>query len=91
MVPRNFNILGRTFTVRYVDELGNDRGVCDFERGIIVLCSSNMADDRIEQTFWHETVHAILYAMGESDLSSDEKFVDKLASLLHQVIKTSNY
>lgn len=40
----------------------------------------------IERTYIHEMVHWILHAMGESDLQSNEKFVDTFARLLHQAL-----
>ena len=39
-------------------------------------------------TFWHETVHAILYDMGNS-LYKDEVFVQAMASRLAQICETA--
>lgn len=39
-----------------------------------------------EQTFYHELVHAIMFAMGHTQ--HDETFVDAFGGLLHQYTKT---
>ena len=38
-------------------------------------------------TFIHEIIHGILDTMGETELSSNEKFVNTFAGYLYQVIK----
>lgn len=37
--------------------------------------------------FIHEIIHGILDTMGETELSSNEKFVNAFAGYLYQVIK----
>jgi len=39
-----------------------------------------------EQTFFHELVHAIMFAMGHTQ--QDEVFVDAFGQLLHQYERT---
>lgn len=41
------------------------------------------------QSFLHEFFHAALEALGRNDLSEDEKLVDALAGLTHQMLKTA--
>lgn len=64
-----------------------------------VLCSISIATEykgigrnktSIEQTLYHEVVHAILDTLGESELSSNEKFVQSFSLLLHQFETTKN-
>jgi len=95
MIPKKFNILNHTVKVKMVDSIPNRLGECHKD-----LCSVDIAthidDDKlpdsiIEHTFFHEVVHIILDSMGEYKLSSNEKFVDVFAGMLHQVIKTSKY
>ena len=38
----------------------------------------------VDQTIYHEVVHAILESMGEDALSGNDKFVQNFALLLHQ-------
>ncbi len=40
--------------------------------------------DSIDQTLYHEVVHAILDTLGYCELSSDETFVHSFSTLLHQ-------
>ncbi len=42
----------------------------------------------IEQTLYHEAVHAILDTMGERELSNNEQFVQQFSLLLHQFENT---
>lgn len=39
-----------------------------------------------QQTFYHELVHAIMFAMGKT--AHDEEFTDAFGSFLHQFEKT---
>jgi hypothetical protein len=41
-----------------------------------------------EHVFYHELVHLMLDHIGEEKLSGKEKFVDDLAGMIHQFIKT---
>jgi hypothetical protein len=47
--------------------------------------------DHVQDTFWHEVVHAILEDMGRDALNRDEKFVTQFANLLTQAIKTAKF
>lgn len=47
-----------------------------------------LSEEAIEHTTWHEIVHAILIIMSESELNSNEKFVDSFGSYLSQIGKT---
>ena len=46
--------------------------------------------DEIDDTFWHEIVHAILYEMGHR-LYDDEKFVTEFAGHLAKAIKSAKF
>ena len=46
--------------------------------------------EAIEQTFFHELIHVCLDQMGDKK-GEDEKFVDLLANLIHQVLSTAEY
>lgn len=47
--------------------------------------------DYKEATFFHELTHAILFTMGENELSENERFIEGFANLLHQYVKTVKY
>lgn len=46
--------------------------------------------DEIDDTFWHELTHAILYDMG-SRLHKDEQFVTEFAGRLAKAIKSAQF
>jgi hypothetical protein len=92
MIPKQFDIFGETIKIVHVDYLLNDdqhivNGLCECEYNRISL-SNRMAKDHEEAIFYHELVHMLLDKIEEDDLSSDEKFVVKLAGVLHQFMIT---
>lgn len=48
-------------------------------------------DEVLGHVFCHELVHFILNAMHETDLKTNEKFVDVFGALLHQYMITAKY
>lgn len=65
-------------------------GLCEFPKSLISIYSDKIDDDLIQQTIYHEVIHAILDTMGESELSENDKFVQGFAILLHQFEKTKS-
>lgn len=45
----------------------------------------------IQETYWHELVHAILESMGEHELNDRESFVERFAYLLAQSIRSARF
>ena len=85
--------MGRTWTVEQDSqqcEHQRDMGICQSNRNKILLLSKlegeDMPKDEVEQTFFHELIHAVLFTMGKDKLNNDEKFVDVFAGLLHQAL-----
>jgi hypothetical protein len=86
-------IVGHTYTV-YVEpkaSVDKERRVgsqytaqCNISLATITMDGEPLAHSFIEQTFWHETIHAISEHMG-CDLT--EENVDRLAEGLLQVFK----
>ncbi len=86
-IPKQFDLLGVTWTVKEDPLLRSEFGYTNQAEASIVLNSQKTINkDMKEQTFWHEAVHAVLFAMGHTE--HDEKFVDCFAGLLHQLHKT---
>lgn len=95
LIPRQFTLGGKTYKVGRNDKLDyehNWSGEHDAYRQEVNLAyklggvESNI--ESIEQSFYHELVHAILHSLGEKDLNSNEKFVDMFGTMLHQFMKT---
>jgi hypothetical protein len=93
-IPKRFKLAGQTIQVIIDKELQHREdlwGLTVYRENKILL------DEAIarpqtgqEQTFLHELVHWILYAM-ESDLRTDEKFVNLFSNFLHQALTTMEY
>lgn len=52
-----------------------------------ILISDTVSDYQVPATIYHEVLHAVLKAVGESELSENEDFVEKLSRALMQVSK----
>ena len=83
-IPMSFYLVGCQWTVKYVEDL-TEYGTCDCTTQTIRL-RAGMPKAFTEQTFFHELVHAIMFAMGHTQ--QDEVFVDAFGALLHQYDRT---
>ena len=96
VIPDSFNVAGMTYHVCHVDnKRGNSGyGEINYPKNEVTLFDkideAPVCKDQKVQTFWHEAVHAILSALGESNLCSDEKFVCKFSSLLNELMQTAS-
>ena len=101
-IPQRFTLLGQTITVVYQNDLyfKQDRfGEAVYRKNEIVLQSPSaevpITKEQVEQHFFHELVH-FLFAFGGEDgfdppLHEQEYLVDRIAGLLQQALKTSEY
>lgn len=95
-IPKQFELMGQTITVEWVDELQHDKdayGTANFRDNKICIQKPNkhtpLPKDKLEHIFFHELAHWILNTMGQSELMLDEVFVDNMGGLLYQAIKSS--
>ena len=87
MIPKSFNLMGHTITVKRVKEKDwSDDDAVGFwnSQNSTISVLDGLGDDKTQQIFCHELVHAILSNMAEDDLNNNEKFVDVFGSLLQQ-------
>lgn len=88
--PQHFQLAGHTITVKLDRDLmtiEDNYGNYSERTGTINLVSPGpISKSKVEQTFFHELVHAILDELGELKLSKSERFVDSFSALLHQCI-----
>ena len=65
--PKSVRILNLTYKIKDVDETeriaAEADGWCDFTTQTIALCT-NLTDQAMADTFLHECIHAVGYAMG---------------------------
>ena len=84
-----FKLGAVTWSVK-VDNLSladkNALGECNYSESKILLDDRNQ--EIMDETLWHEVVHAILRSLGEIELSEDERFVQSVSVLLNQYHKT---
>ena len=98
-IPKSFKVFASTVNITTDDNirLSNDQvlGDCSFSDLQINVCTEykgeKVADCTAIDTFYHEKIHIILDAMGEHDLSQNEKFVEVFARLLRQADATTDY
>jgi hypothetical protein len=87
VIPKKFCLMGHTITVKVVPEKewADDETVGFWNsQNLTISVLGGLDDQRTQQIFCHELVHAILHCMAENDLNDNEKFVDVFGSLLHQ-------
>jgi hypothetical protein len=88
---KEFVLGGIKWTIKN-DELRLDDlkllGLCEFPKSLISIYNKEIDGNLVEQTIYHEVVHAILESIGENELSANDKFVQNFALLLHQFEKT---
>jgi len=97
-IPKRFKLFGQTIKVVFdnkVGELDEAKGLAEYRKSqITIQPASNdncITDEMIEETFFHELIHWILYKLDEDKLRSNEKFVSEVSQLLHQAFQTMEY
>ena len=79
MALDNLNILGRVWSVEWVDDLGNNFGECCQAHGTIEVISG--LDSYMDRTtLLHEIMHAILRQQGKYYCKAEEEYVTALAN-----------
>ncbi len=89
MIPKTFQLLGRTITVKEVEQVDvdNDLGLWIAHQDEIRI-RKDQSKGAKEHTFFHELAHAIFELGGHEKLSKDEALVDLVGGLIHQYMKT---
>lgn len=98
-IPKSFKLFGQKITVEMRKALFYEKekqnGLCLPQENKILIQENTKkyphAQDNIEQTFYHEFTHFMLYKLGYDELSQDEKFVDQIASCIHQLQNSMEY
>ena len=97
IIPTELMVGGQHIDVSMVHRLSSDLlGVCLLASGYIKIAKTTTDGEQqsvtsMENTFFHELVHLILDTMGETKLSSNERFVCTFASFLYGAIKSFKY
>ncbi len=98
MKKKSFEMGGHKIKIKYVPSLtdtererqifGDCNPMTNVVRIALSLNGNVLAEDVLEHSLWHEKVHLALMLMNEYELNTNEKFVDTMAMLFHQSVKT---
>ncbi len=97
-IPKSFKLFGTTVNVVFDNNRSyteSSIGLSEWKKSLITLADESSGEkidkDVIIDTFYHEKFHAILDAMGEPELSGNEKFVNLVSKLWRQSDETAEY
>ena len=94
--PTTLTIGKHVYTVKHSDTIPGVCGYVDYRSKHINLAKRSSYTQRsykretMDDTFWHEVTHAILYEMG-SKLFRNEKFVTQFSGLLTKAINSARF
>lgn len=96
VIPRKFNLMGRTITVEYSQEEFHGRDslgtTCYRDDKIIISKYDGLGwkrtQQQLEMTFLHEILHWVLYIAngGVGEMHRDEALVDRMAGLIREIL-----
>ncbi|WP_416144919.1 ImmA/IrrE family metallo-endopeptidase [Planococcus koreensis] len=87
MIPTIVKVAGIEYKINEVENMENEfncLGQILYTKGIIKI-DSELTQDRKEQVFVHELLHACFYEAGIEE--QDEDIVNRVGIVLHQVLK----
>lgn len=90
MVPNKVMVAGIGYDVIQVDEIDDDPsilGMCLYSKSLIKI-RANMSQDKKEQIFVHEMLHACFNEAGFDE--QDEDVINRVGIVLYQVLKNNN-
>ena len=85
LIPNEFQLGGLKWKVVRRKRLPGKYGDCNLRKQEIQILDS-LTQEVKEQTFCHEAIHAILFAMGKDQEKHEEEYVDAFAMYLHQML-----
>lgn len=88
MIPKSVVVKRRKYHVRVTQpqRFKKALGYIDYTPGVIYVHTSPAK--QMQETFWHELTHAVLYEMGHP-LYRNETFVTEFSKLLNRAIHTA--
>ena len=98
-IPRKIRVGKKQYSIDVVETL-IQRGLMGTirydEKQIQIGKSSNktgrtFSKSEMDESFWHELVHAILYDMDEHRLNRNEKFVTAFAKRLSEAVSSATF
>jgi hypothetical protein len=91
-IPSTVKVGGVTYDIEFKEyiEINGDRnysGCCDYQNTTIEICN-DLSDERKQEVYAHELMHAIFYESGYQE--QDEDMINRLGLVLNQVL-SDNY
>lgn len=98
-LPRKIRVGRKMYTIDILETMlqNGDMARVYYERNRIELGTKSSVTGRkysrkeMNDSFWHELVHAILYDMDEHRLNQNEKFVTEFAHRLSEAIDSARF
>jgi hypothetical protein len=98
-IPRKLRIGNKQYSVEVVEAMLQKRHMGGINYGTQTIqlgLRSNttqkpFAPTQVQETFWHEVVHGILYDMGRDTLNANERFVTEFAHRLTKAINSARF
>ena len=101
-IPSSFKLFGETITVEYDPAMLHNEDVygwASYRQDKIILQPRSeqipITEEALQQAFFHEMMHHILYLAGEESfdppLHKREYLVNRIASLLQQALHTAEF
>ena len=98
-VPRRIRIGKKQYSIDVVESMLNNGDMARVfydKRKIQLGQRSNktgrkFTDDEMQESFWHELVHAILYDMDEHKLNRNERFVTEFSKRISEAITSARF
>lgn len=83
--PKRIQILNLTWQVKFIDnDVSDALGWCDYDSQTITLYT-RQSDESLADTFQHEILHSLFYAMSIDTNTDEEKIVSKISTGLNTV------
>jgi hypothetical protein len=95
-IPKRFKLGDKRYEVRVIPMMEKRATMGEFcleDKLVTVAQQSNITgryfkSEEMADTFWHETVHAILFDMGHR-LAKNEDFVTQFSRRLNEIVHTA--
>lgn len=90
-LPNEIDVAGIIYETKEVDGLAikHDQWGKIYYDDCLIEIDSNMTDERKQQTFTHEMLHAIFAEAGYSE--HDEEMITRVSNVLYQVLKNNKF
>lgn len=96
-IPKYCELGGVEYTTYLIERIQNAHnfGMSAMSNGTIqlqnIIEGVEVSNTSLQSTYFHELIHQMLDMVGENELSGNEKFVQGLANMLFEFIRTAQW